>query len=90
MNIKAAGIRKALYSLGAEPLTIPMVRVRKHTRLSRRGCVSTLTIHMVRVRKHTRLSRTFRCSTIRTFRCSTLRERERRGVAHSFIWVRGI
>jgi hypothetical protein len=50
MNMKAAGIRKALYSLGAEPLTIPMVRVRKHTRLSRRGCVSTLTIHMVRGR----------------------------------------
>jgi hypothetical protein len=57
MNMKAAGIRKAPYDLGAEPLTIHMVRVRKHTRLSRRGCVSTLTIHMVRVRKHTRLSR---------------------------------
>ena len=28
MNMKAAGIRKALYSLGAEPLTIPMVRGR--------------------------------------------------------------
>jgi len=48
MNMKAAGIRKAPYDLGAEPLTIHMVRVRKHTRLSRRGCVSTLTIHMVR------------------------------------------
>jgi hypothetical protein len=64
MNMKAAGIRKALYSLGAEPLTIPMVRVRKHTRLSRRGCVSTLTIHMVRVRKHTRLSRRGCVSTL--------------------------
>ena len=28
MNIKAAGIRKALYYLGAEPLTIHMVRGR--------------------------------------------------------------
>ena len=33
MNMKAAGIRKAPYDLGAEPLTIHMVRVRKHTRL---------------------------------------------------------
>ena len=47
MNMKAAGIRKAPYDLGAEPLTIHMVRVRKHTRLSRRGA-EPLTIHMVR------------------------------------------
>ncbi len=37
------------YSDGEGSLTIHMVRVRKHARLSRRGCVSTLTIHMVRV-----------------------------------------
>jgi len=52
------------YSYGEGSLTIHMVRVRKHTRLSRRGCVSTLTIHMVRVRKHTRLSRRGCVSTL--------------------------
>ena len=43
MNIKAAGIRKAPYDLGAEPLTIHMVRTgRGSTVKDPLGCVSTL------------------------------------------------